>query len=161
MDDTVSKVATDQRALRNALSGFASGVTVVTYDNEGEPTGITVSSFTSVSLDPPLVLVNLRRESKAAHAIHDKPFAVNVLSEDQAPIAMQFAGSFNPDLEIKWDVSGIAPRLTQTHAFFIAKPRARYDGGDHVILVGEVVSFGYAPKAKPLLFHQSRFKELK
>ncbi|MDO5049225.1 MAG: flavin reductase family protein [Actinomycetaceae bacterium] len=149
------------RLLRDALGNFATGVTVVTYDNNGVPAGITVSSFTSVSLDPALVLVNLHKNSKAAERLDGKPFTINVLSNDQLPIAMQFAGGDQEDVTVDWDNFGIAPRFAQAHAYYTCRPWATYDGGDHIILVGEVVDYHSDTESDPLVFHQSRFKEIR
>ncbi|MDK8352140.1 MAG: flavin reductase family protein [Actinomyces sp.] len=160
MTNNASDTKPDIRALRDAFAAFASGVTVVTYEHEDRPLGLTVNSFTSLSLDPTLVLFNIRRGSKAAHIFSNKPFTVNVLSENQLPTAMQFAGGSDQDYVADWNTSGIAPRLNNPHAYFTATPWATYDGGDHIIVIGEVTDFDVDPHAKPLVFHQSRFKEI-
>lgn len=160
MTHSSSTHRTRSRELRDALGSFPTGVTVVTYEHDGLPLGITVSSFTSVSLSPALVLVNLQRDSRAAQNLDGRPFTINVLTADQLDVALQFSGGVNDDVVIEWDNTGIAPRLAETHAFYTCLPWATYDGGDHIILVGEVIDFDSDPSQEPLVFHQSRFKEL-
>lgn len=155
-----SKTRTNVRLLRDALANFATGVTVVAYDHDGAPAGITVSSFTSVSLDPALVLVNLQKDSRAATNMDGKHFTINVLANDQLPLAMQFAGGGEQDVVVQWDHSGTAPRLADAHAYYTCRPWATYDGGDHLIVVGEVIDYHSDDDSDPLVFHQSRFKEI-
>ena len=82
----------EPRHLRSCLSRFVTGVAVVSYLADGEPRGVTVNSFTSVSMDPPLILVSLARTAKAACHLSEVPFTINVLKASQFDIAMQFAG---------------------------------------------------------------------
>ena len=86
-----SATALDARHLRGCLGRFATGVAVVSYAVNGEACGLTVNSFTSVSLDPPLVLVSLARKARACEHLGQQPFAINVLRADQLDVAMQFA----------------------------------------------------------------------
>lgn len=83
----------DTRELRNCFGCFATGVTVITWMNDdGQRRGITVNSFTSVSLDPPLVLISIDKKTKAFEELKNKSFVINILSADQAAYALQFAG---------------------------------------------------------------------
>ncbi len=86
--------------LRFCLSRFVTGVAVVSYVADGEPRGVTVNSFTSVSMDPPLILVSLARTAKAACHLSEVPFTINVLKASQFDIAMQFAG--RPRDGLRW-----------------------------------------------------------
>lgn len=149
----------DPRHLRNCLSRFATGVTVVSYDVDGEARGATVNAFTAVSLDPPLVLVSLARTSRAAQHVDHGPFAVNVLRADQIDVAMQFAGRPRAGARVRWQHDGHdgrAPQLADTVATFQCRPWATYDGGDHVLVVGEVVTAEARP-GEPLLFTGGSF----
>ena len=98
--------AVDTLELRRAFGHFATGVTVVTYEAaDGEFRGTTVNSFTSVSLDPPLVLVSLGRQTRAAAALRSgSAFAVNVLHHGQRDLAMHFAGRPKPETEVRWEM---------------------------------------------------------
>ncbi len=159
MNDVTDKT-TETRLLRNALGEFATGVTVVTTVNSsGTPVGITVNSFTSVSLDPPLVLWNLNVYS-AKHAAFDDTdyFAVNVLSVDQKDACLAFAqpgGDPFAGLRTESGAGGV-PLLAGCIAYFECRVVHRYRGGDHEMLVGEVLSYRDVG-GEPLLFHHGQF----
>ena len=147
----------DPRRLRSCFGHFATGVTVVSYAADGELRGATVNSFTSVSLEPPLLLVSLAKTARACTALPDKPFAVNVLAEDQLDLALHFAGRTRPGFEVPWLDGLNAPRLGGTVAWFECTPWAVYEGGDHTLIVGEIVQYE-SRRAKPLLFYTGDFR---
>jgi len=150
---------TDRRELRDCLGRFATGVTVITCRGDGAAHGATVNAFTAVSLDPPLVLVALDRRSKASRYLDGEPFAVNVLAADATGTALHFAGRPQDGIEVTWIDDAVAPRLAGAAAWLVCTPWARYDGGDHLLFVGEVQHFGHTP-ADPLLFHAGRLQRL-
>ena len=135
----------DPRALRNAFGTFMTGVTVVTAkDGNGTPLGFTANSFTSVSLDPPLVLVCLANSSKNYDAfIGAKGFAVNILAETQIPLSNTFASRVEDRFaEVDWrDGPNGSPILADVSAWFDCAMHKTVDAGDHVILIGEVKAF--------------------
>ncbi|HWL42123.1 MAG TPA: flavin reductase family protein [Ilumatobacter sp.] len=150
------------RALRRSLGCFATGVTIVTAAGRaGEPPiGMTVSSFNSVSLDPPLVLFSIADNARSLEALSEAPaYAVNVLAADHVDLSNRFA---RPS-EAKWD--GVdyepghlgVPCLPGALAAFECRPYATYDGGDHVIFVGEVVAHRSLPDAQPLVFYRGAY----
>lgn len=147
----------DPRWLRDCFGQFTTGVTVVTYEIDGTPRGATVNSFTSVSLDPPLLLVSIAKSARTCMALEGKPFVVNVLARDQRDVAMQFAGKPSESTEVRWVDGEIAPRLAGAVAWFECRPWNQYDGGDHVLFVGEV-SHCDTRTADPLLFHAGKFR---
>jgi len=152
-------VALDPRALRRCFGRFTTGVTVVTYRVGNEVRGATVNSFTSVSLDPPLVLVSLSRTTHACTAMDGLAFAINVLRSDQMDIALQFAGRPRPGLRISWDTpadGAQASSLADAVAVLQCRPWQRYDGGDHVLQLGEVLGADLRP-GEPLVFSDGRF----
>lgn len=152
-----------ERSLRDCLGHFASGVTVVTTQQgeTGAAHGATVSSFTSVSLRPPLIMVSLDRRSRMSTLLAGRPFGVNVLAADQSGLALRFAGKgAHARDDIEWQGGGPAPRLAGAVAHFTCTPWAAYDGGDHLLYVGEVLSFD-APGGEPLVFHGGAFRELR
>ncbi|WCI08698.1 flavin reductase family protein [Arthrobacter sp. OVS8] len=126
---------------RGSLGRFATGVAIVTFDGVTKRHGITVNSFTSVSMDPPLVLVGIARTAKAHDELAGRPFAVNILGAEQRQLALHFAG--RPGPEPLWVEGVTAPRLSSVLAYFECKPWAAYDGGDHTLYVGEVMDFNY------------------
>lgn len=151
----------DQRELRDALGRFATGVTVVTTMTPGGPLGITANSFASLSLDPPLVLWSPARVSSRFAAFEAAGnFAVHVLAIDQQPVAEHFARigvgferfGFDPGL-------GDAPLLRGCAARFECRHAARFDGGDHLICVGEVLRLAQADRP-PLLYHRGGYRGL-
>lgn len=151
-----------ERSLRDCLGQFASGVTVVTTQQgeTGGAHGATVSSFTSVSLRPPLIMVSLDRRSRLSALLAGRPFGVNVLAADQSDLALRFAGKGEPArADIEWQSGGRAPRLAGVVAHFTCAPWAAYDGGDHLLFVGEVMGFD-APGGEPLVFHGGAFRAL-
>jgi len=156
----VADVEFDSRDFRRTLGRFATGVTVVTYEHEGEYLGATVNSFTSVSMDPPLVLVSLATTSRAAERMLGKPFAINVLQHDQHDIAMCFAGKPESVDEVHWNVDHLAPRLAESHAAFVCEPWAVHEAGDHLLVVGRVHHYEAAEEGDALAFYKGQFLPL-
>jgi flavin reductase (DIM6/NTAB) family NADH-FMN oxidoreductase RutF len=154
-------VTIDSRTLRSALGHFATGVTVVTYECEGERYGVTVNAFTAVSLEPPLILVSLDRRSRASEKLLGRPFVVNILSAEQCELALNFAGRPQPDLQVGWDEDAnvSCPRFANSSAYFACTPWHSYDGGDHVLVLGEVQDLDLSG-GEPLLFYGGRFRSV-
>jgi flavin reductase (DIM6/NTAB) family NADH-FMN oxidoreductase RutF len=149
----------DPLALRTVLSRFATGVTVVTCaTDDGTPHGATVTAFTPVSLDPPLVQVALNRATNAGGLLDGRPFAVNVLAHDQVGLAMHFAGRPGPD-PVRWADGATAPVLADAAATLSCRPWRTDDGGDHLLFLGQVTVATYTDQA-PLIFHASAFHRL-
>lgn len=151
------------RALRDALGRFATGVTIITcVDGGGQRVGLTANSFNSLSLEPPLVLWSLRRESPTFDAFESAThFAINVLAEPQVELSRRFAAQVEDRFAEGHWTSGLggAPVLTGCTAVFECRTHARLDGGDHRLYVGEVlrvVEQGLAP----LLFHSGHYRML-
>ncbi|MGB3279318.1 MAG: flavin reductase family protein [Pseudorhodobacter sp.] len=135
----------DPRALRNAFGTFMTGVTVVTaHDENGAPLGFTANSFTSVSIDPPLVLVCLANSSQNYDALVAAPgFAVNILAETQIAVSNTFARKVDDRFaSVAWRKGpNGAPILNGVSAWFDCRMFKTVDAGDHVILIGEVMAF--------------------
>jgi flavin reductase (DIM6/NTAB) family NADH-FMN oxidoreductase RutF len=154
----------DPRTLRDALGCFATGVTVVTcVDEDGRPAGLTVNSFTSVSLDPPLLLVCLHKMAASAPAlIRASHFAINVLQTEQQPASISF--SSRTDVRFGWTPwsrgEAGAPILEESLCVFECERFGLYDGGDHHILVGQVIKASFDASVDPLLFFRGRYRRL-
>ena len=133
----------DVREFRNCMGRFATGVTVVTCDTEEGKHGFTANSFTSVSLDPPLVLVSVDRKINAFKNMEKNHFTINILKENQQDTAMHFAGRTLEELPFEWEKGEHSHRLKESLAFVECEPWAEYDGGDHVLYVGKVTHFEY------------------
>ncbi len=153
----------DPRVLRDAFGAFATGVTVVTgVDENGGRVGLTANSFTSVSLDPPLLLVCPARGASALPALQaSRRFAVNVLTLDQQAVADRFTkrdiDRFAGDAWHDWH--GV-PVLDAAMANFVCELHALLDGGDHAILVGRVVALHTRPDTEPLLYLRGRYRQI-
>ena len=154
----------DPRTLRDALGCFATGVTVVTaLDAEQKPAGITVNSFTSVSLDPPLLLVCLHKQAAASTTLTEAPcFAVNVLQREQQPASITFSTRVEDRFgSMAWSCGEAgAPILEESLCVFECERFAVHDGGDHHILVGRVVKASFDAGLDPLLFFRGSYRRL-
>jgi flavin reductase (DIM6/NTAB) family NADH-FMN oxidoreductase RutF len=154
----------DPRTLRDALGSFATGVTVVTcLTSDGSPAGLTVNSFTSVSLDPPLLLVCLAKPAASAVAlIEATQFAVNVLQTGQQPASIRFATRDEDRFgTTPWACGEAgAPILKDSLGVFECERHAVYDGGDHHILVGQVTKASFDTSLDPLLYFRGSYRRL-
>src|SRR6185503_14640333 len=150
----------DSRAFRNALGHFATGVCVVTtLGPDGEMVGVTVNSFASVSLDPPLVLWSLDRVSdRFATFMAAEHFCINVLDAGAQHLSHRLSRKGERSVAEEPCAKGMTelPILKDALAHFECKVEARHDGGDHVIFVGRVVSFDHKTDGDPLLFYRGR-----
>ncbi len=150
----------DAKYFRDTLGCFATGVTIITtVDSEGGPVGLTANSFSSLSLDPPLVLFCLDRNVVSFSAFHsNRHFAVNILGADQEDMARRFAQSGSE----KWNGVGFetwdtgCPILGGCIANLECNTDSIYEGGDHVIIVGEVVRVANGG-GTPLAFFRGQY----
>jgi flavin reductase (DIM6/NTAB) family NADH-FMN oxidoreductase RutF len=148
---------------RQALGSFATGVTIVTtLGRHGEKVGMTVNSFNSVSLDPPLILWSLDRKTNCFEDFaRGESFAVHVLAADQQDLSQRFASVGSDrfhDLHCTQGLSG-TPILPHFSTCFECSLQDIYEGGDHVILVGKVIDF-VDNQLPPLLFYRGQYKTL-
>src|SRR4029079_14661426 len=152
------------RTLRDALGCFATGVTVVTCLNAaGEPAGITVNSFTSVSLDPPLLLVCLAQPAASAGAlIEASHFAVNMLQTGEQPASITFSTRVEDRFgSTPWSCGEAgAPILKDSLSVFECERFGVHDGGDHHLLVGQVVKASFDASLDPLLYFRGKYRRL-
>lgn len=156
----MSEKSFDRQALRAAFGAFATGVTVVTaIKPTGEAAGVTANSFTSVSLDPPLVLWCLQNSSTSLAAFEiGRRFSVNMLAAHQGRVAMQFSGKAPakfPELT-QLDPDGTPPRLLGCVCRLDCIATEIHPAGDHRIIIGRVVDIEQGGGA-PLCFHDGRF----
>ena len=153
----------DTLSFRNALGNFATGVTVITAKSEdGTLAGVTANSFNSVSLDPPLVLWSLDRSSPSLQIMENAShFCVHVLAEGQGDLCMKFAKSGDDKftgVEFAEGLGG-APVFDGCLAHFECRNMVHHEGGDHVIIVGEVERFETAD-GDPLIFFRGQLGDL-
>ncbi len=155
----------DPREFRRALGTFPTGVAIITTcDGEGVPVGLTCNSFSSVSLDPPLVLWSLRTSSKLLQAFRGtSAFAINVLAEDQSALSARFATSSIVD-----KFEGVAhspgfrgvPLIDHCVARFHCSTFSEHEAGDHVIFIGKVERFEHGREEDPLVFYKGAYMML-
>lgn len=157
----MSDTAFDPRDFRRALSQFPTGVTVITtLDKEGEPIGVTASSFNSVSIEPALVLWSIDKGAYSLEAFEKgEYFAVNVLGRDQVDTSNRFASRGEDKFkDVPYSAGlGGSPVLDNYAAQFECKTWAVYEGGDHLILVGEVKAYRYNDASLPLVFARGSY----
>lgn len=158
-------MSVDDRSFRKALGCFATGVTVVTTLNPETraPAGVTVSAFSSLSLDPPLVLFCLGNKTASLDSFRTYGhFAVNLLSESQRDVSTRFASRAEDKWAgLEWD-KGIAeiPVLRGCLATLECSLHATHDGGDHLIVVGKVENLRYQEGGQPLIYFRGGYMDL-
>ncbi len=152
------------RDFRNTLGRFATGVTIVTaMSPKNEPIGVTISSFNSVSIEPPLILWSLSLNSPLLEAFRSAHhYAINVLAVDQQALSDRFASrTINrfADLPVQKGLGG-TPLIEGCCAWFECSHEAQYPGGDHLIFVGHVERFAQGETDEPLVFHGARYRQI-
>lgn len=151
----------DSAYFRRALSQFATGIAVVIARGpDGQAHGLTVNSFSSVSLEPPLVLWSLANKARSMPVfMRASHYIINVLAEQQADLALRFSQQVRDRFEsLAFDLSRTGlPILHGAAAWFECRSRSRYQEGDHVIFVGEVERCHVNPQTRALGFHGGRF----
>lgn len=154
----------DARTFRDALGCFATGVTIVTaIGGDGLPIGLTANSFTSVSLDPPLLLVCIANNAGSAAVLERADrFAVNVLQIGQQPTSNRFAGKGEDRFAATpWELGEFGtPVLTGSLASFECARHAVHEGGDHFVLIGRVLKARFEPRRDPLLYFRGKYRRL-
>ena len=151
------------RDLRDALGLFATGIAIATTTDEGERIGITINSFASVSMAPPLVLFSAAKSLRSYQSFEKSAgFTINLLARDQKDLSARFARAG----EEKWRELDAVPGqhggviLRACLAVFDCKIYQCYDGGDHGIFVGEVVALRSSPEVDPLVYFKSNYHEI-
>ena len=151
--------------LRHACGQFATGVTIVTVGDGNGARGMTANSFTSVSLDLPLISISIDVRNRTHQLVSEQGrFAINVLTREQRPWSDRFAGRYG-DLQHRFDdvphhlVDGL-PVFDGVAAVLICEVTAVYPAGDHSLFVGEVKRLEWSPDREPLLFHGGEYRGL-
>jgi flavin reductase (DIM6/NTAB) family NADH-FMN oxidoreductase RutF len=161
--DEERRTAIDPRAFRSVCGSFATGVTVVTSGTTAAVSGLTVNSFTSVSLDPPLILVCIQNESSELPALRRTgAFAVNILAADQEELCRAYADWRTRrlvDAPVRRGVTGV-PILSAALAYLECRVEREVLGGDHQIVLGEVLGLGVQRETAPLAYFRSGFHRL-
>jgi flavin reductase (DIM6/NTAB) family NADH-FMN oxidoreductase RutF len=150
----------DQKLFRNALGRFATGVTVITTQDDERVHGMTANAFVSVSLNPPLVLVSLDNRCNMNRMLPGTGrFGISVLAEDQEHLSTHFAGRPIEGLEVSFVIREGAPVVDQALAYIVAHVVNAYPAGDHTLYIGRVDHFE-ARDGRPLLFYGGKYRRL-
>ena len=150
----------DDRLFRNAMGKFATGVTVITTQLNGETHGMTANAFMSVSLNPSLVVVSIGEKASMLSRIEQsKTFAVNILAEDQEYLSQHFAGQRLEDKDIPFTELEGYPVLNSTVAQIVCDVVSSHIEGDHTLFIGKVRAIQLEEK-NPLLFFNGKYNKL-
>ncbi|MCZ7555930.1 MAG: flavin reductase family protein [Bacteroidia bacterium] len=149
---------------RQVLGSFVTGVTIVTTRFGNEYVGLTINSFTSVSLEPMLIQINIAKNTTSHDAIEESGrFVVNILAEDQQLLSTVFAGAPPADRfkhATVWETDSGCPVIEGSIAYLDVRVTAVYDGGDHSIFLAEVQDMRVLRDAPPLLYFRGKYGRL-
>ena len=148
----------DDRLFRDAMGKFATGVTVLLTENEGETHGMTANGFMSVSLDPKLVLISIGHKAKFLEKVtQSKTYTVNILADDQEQYSRHFAGK--PGEQVEFERLAEQPVLKGAIAQIACEVVSEHVEGDHTLFIGKVVDLRIEDK-NPLLFFSGKYRQL-
>lgn len=150
----------DDRQFRTAMGKFATGVTVIATDVDGDVHGMTANAFMSVSLDPKLVVISIGEKARILEKIkQSKTFSVNILSADQQELSMIFAGQLKEHREVEFDRLDGKPVLNGAVAQIACEVSAVHLEGDHTLFIGRVTDI-HLEDAEPLIFYSGKYRAL-
>ncbi|RPK03087.1 flavin reductase family protein [Priestia endophytica] len=151
----------DSRTFRNAMGTFATGITVITTEINGDVSGMTANAFMSVSLEPKLIVVSIDKKSRLLEKIHkSKKYGISILSEAQQEYSMIFAGQIKEKREVEFDRIGGIPVLKEALLTLSCNVVAEHEAGDHILFIGEVTDLNIN-KGEPLVFYNGKYRNLK
>lgn len=159
--DTATAPSIDPDLFRRVMGRFATGVTVVSFLRDGQPAGMTVNAFLSVSLEPPLVLVSVRKASRfVEHVRVGDRCGINILSEQQRHLGPHFASQPEQEVHVDFaDHAGI-PVLAGSLAQIVARVVDIHPAGDHLLFIAQIEHLAHGPEAQPLIFYSGRYKQI-
>ncbi|MFT3790699.1 MAG: flavin reductase family protein [Rudaea sp.] len=151
----------DSAMFRSVMGRFATGVTVVSFLRGNEPAGMTVNAFLSVSLDPPLVLISVRRASSfVGHVRVGDCYGVNMLAEAQERLAPYFAKRPDGAVDVAFVDHFGTPRIDGSLAHVVARVVDIHPAGDHLLYIGAVEHLWHGVEARPLIFFSGKYKQI-
>jgi flavin reductase (DIM6/NTAB) family NADH-FMN oxidoreductase RutF len=150
----------DDRQFRTAMGKFATGVTVIATDVDGDVHGMTANAFMSVSLDPKLVVISIGEKARILEKIkQSQTFSVNILAADQQELSMIFAGQLKEHREVEFDRLDGKPVLNGAVAQIACEVSAEHVEGDHTLFIGRVTDI-HLEDAEPLVFYSGKYRAL-
>jgi flavin reductase (DIM6/NTAB) family NADH-FMN oxidoreductase RutF len=150
----------EDRQFRTAMGKFATGVTVIATDVDGDVHGMTANAFMSVSLDPKLVVISIGEKARILEKIkQSQTFSVNILAADQQELSMIFAGQLKEHREVEFDRLDGKPVLNGAVAQIACEVSAEHVEGDHTLFIGRVTDI-HLEDAEPLIFYSGKYRAL-
>lgn len=150
----------DDIQFRKAMGKFATGVTVITTEVDGQVHGMTANAFMSVSLTPKLILVSVGNKARMCDFIKEsQTFAVNILCDEQQEMSMRFAGQIKDELEIKFNQFNGIPYLKESLVSIGCTVYSAHEAGDHVLFIGEVKEL-HSKEGNPLAFYEGQYQKI-
>ncbi|MES2755983.1 MAG: flavin reductase family protein [Pseudomonadota bacterium] len=157
--DTAMQI--DPYLFRSTMGLFATGVTVVTYLNQGEAAGMTANAFMSVSMDPPLVLISVRRQSRFNEAMRAGDcYGVSFLAEAQQAVSAHFGGRHDEHLQVPFVEHNGTPLIGGSLAHIVARTISVQEAGDHLLYLGQIEHLQLGQQRKPLVFFSGKYKQV-
>ena len=154
-------MAINDETFKELMKRFASGVTLITFENEGKLSGLTVSSFCSLSMNPPLILICIDKKIPSHNSLKNgASFGVNICTSEQGKLAWDFANSNINKNELILSLNhritnDKVPLLNDCLASMECTLKKTYEGGDHTIFVGQIESGDFSEKSDPLIYYKS------
>jgi flavin reductase (DIM6/NTAB) family NADH-FMN oxidoreductase RutF len=151
----------DTKLFRSVMGLFATGVTVISYVVDGTPASMTANAFMSVSMDPPLVLISVRKQSRFNDAMRvNVCYGVSFLAESQQAISAHFGGKRDDSLDVPYITGREAPLIEGSLAQIVARTTAIHEAGDHLLYIGRIEHLRLGEQRKPLVFYSGRYKQV-
>jgi flavin reductase (DIM6/NTAB) family NADH-FMN oxidoreductase RutF len=161
MPDSNDAPTVDPREFRNVMGRFATGVAILSFVRDGRPAGITVNSFLSISLDPPLVLVSLAKGSSFTTCVRrGDRYGVSFLSEGQEQLSAHFAGRPVEGMAVEYTHQRDTPLIDGSLAHVVARVVDIHPAGDHSLFIAQVEYLWQGAEAKPLIFYSGKYKQI-
>ena len=153
--------ASDSAKFRSVMGRFATGVTIVSYDHDGEAAGMTANAFLSVSLSPQLILVSARNQSRFCQSVtHGTRFCVNFLRKEQQLVSGHFGGRPVDGLSVPFAYEQGIPFIEGSLAHVMVRTAAIHEAGDHQLYIAEVEHLQEDEEAEPLLFYRGKYRQM-
>lgn len=151
----------DPKLFRDVMGHFATGVTVVSYLCDGEARGMTANAFMSVSLEPPLAMISVRRAGRFTSAVKEGDrFGVNFLLESQQSLSVHFGGRPVVNVESPFEIALGTPLVRGSLAQIVLRTVDVHEAGDHLLYIGQVEHMALGEERKPLIFYSGAYKQV-
>lgn len=159
--DSAATRAADPQLFRRVMGRFATGVTVVSFLRDGKPAGMTVNTLLSVSLNPPLILISVRKTSSFVDNVRvGGRYGISILSEQQHQLGPHFSSHASQSTNIQFEQHAGFPLIAGSLAQIVARVVDIHPAGDHLLFIAEIEHLSHGPEAQPLIFYSGRYKQV-